>query len=63
VNLAMRDYVERFRRIEALARSREQANSWDDEGWLATRHPTSNLGWRSQPERCPACRTRKRKVS
>ncbi|CKL79886.1 Conserved protein of uncharacterised function%2C probable antitoxin [Mycobacterium tuberculosis] len=23
VNLAMRDYVERFRRIEALARSRE----------------------------------------
>ena len=32
VNLAMRDYVERFRRIEALARSREQAKGWDHEG-------------------------------
>jgi len=37
VNLAMRDYVERFRRIEALARSREQAKDWDYEGWLAAR--------------------------
>ena len=37
VNLAMRDYVERFRRIEALARSREQAKGWDREGWLAAR--------------------------
>jgi Arc/MetJ family transcription regulator len=37
VNLAMRDYVERSRRIEALARSREQAKSWDYEGWLAAR--------------------------
>lgn len=37
VNLAMRDYVERFRRIEALARSREQAKRWDHEGWLDAR--------------------------
>jgi Arc/MetJ family transcription regulator len=37
VNLAMRDYVERFRRIEALARSREQAKGWDYEGWLTAR--------------------------
>lgn len=29
VNLAMRDYVDRFKRIEALARSREHAKDWD----------------------------------
>ncbi|OHV06232.1 type II toxin-antitoxin system VapB family antitoxin [Mycobacterium talmoniae] len=29
VNLAMRDYVEQFRRIEALARSREHAKDCD----------------------------------
>jgi predicted nucleic acid-binding protein len=28
LNLAMRDFVERFRRVEALARSREQAKGW-----------------------------------
>jgi predicted phage tail protein len=32
VNLAMRDCVERFRRVETLARSREQAKGWDYEG-------------------------------
>ncbi len=37
VNLAMRDYVERFRRIEALALSREQAKGWDYEGWREAR--------------------------
>lgn len=37
VNLAMRDYVERFRRVEALARSRGQAKSWDYDGWLTAR--------------------------
>lgn len=37
VNLALRDYVERFRRIEALAKSREHAKDWDYEGWLAAR--------------------------
>lgn len=37
VNLALRDYVDRFRRAEALARSRDQAQSWDYEGWLAAR--------------------------
>jgi len=37
VNLAMRDYVERFKRIEALARSREHAGGWDYDGWLAAR--------------------------
>jgi Arc/MetJ family transcription regulator len=34
VNLAMRDYVLRFRRIEALARSREEAKDWDYQGWV-----------------------------
>ena len=33
VNLAMRDYVARFRRIEALARTQEQAQKWDYENW------------------------------
>lgn len=37
VNLALRDYVDRFHRIEALARSREHAKSWDYEGWVAAR--------------------------
>lgn len=37
VNLAMRDYVERFRRIAALAQSRDHAKGWDYEGWLTAR--------------------------
>jgi Arc/MetJ family transcription regulator len=44
VNLALRDYVERFRRIEALARSREHAKGWDYEGWLAARADEKALG-------------------
>lgn len=36
VNRAMRTYVERFR-VEALAKSREQATGWDYEGWRAAR--------------------------
>ncbi|MBS9534978.1 type II toxin-antitoxin system VapB family antitoxin [Mycobacterium sp. M1] len=28
VNLALRDYVDRFSRLEALARSREHAKNW-----------------------------------
>lgn len=44
VNLAMRDYVDRFRRIEALARSREQARSWDNDGWRAARADERALG-------------------
>lgn len=44
VNLAMRDYVERFRRIEALARSREQAAGWDYDGWLAARTDERAVG-------------------
>jgi Arc/MetJ family transcription regulator len=44
VNLAMRDYVERFRRIEALARSREHAKGWDYEGWLAARADEKAVG-------------------
>lgn len=44
VNLAMRDYVERFRRIDALARSREQAKGWDYEGWLAARADEKAVG-------------------
>ena len=44
VNLAMRDYVQRFRRVEALARSREQASSWDYDGWLAARADEKALG-------------------
>ncbi|MCB0927500.1 MAG: type II toxin-antitoxin system VapB family antitoxin [Mycobacterium sp.] len=37
VNLALRDYAERFRRIEALARSRQDAQGWDYEGWRTVR--------------------------
>jgi Arc/MetJ family transcription regulator len=44
VNLAMRDYVERFRRVEALARSREQAKGWDYDGWLAARADEKAVG-------------------
>ena len=44
VNLAMRDYVERFRRIEALARSREQAMNWDYDGWIAARGDVKAIG-------------------
>jgi Arc/MetJ family transcription regulator len=44
VNLALRDYVEQFRRIEALARSREQAKGWDYEGWLAARAAEKAVG-------------------
>jgi len=44
VNLAMRDYVERFRRIQALARSREHAKDWDYEGWLTARADEKSTG-------------------
>jgi hypothetical protein len=44
VNLAMRDCVERFRRVETLARSREQAKGWDYEGWLAARADEKAVG-------------------
>lgn len=44
VNLAMRDYVERFHRIEALVQSREQAKGWDYEGWLAARADEKAVG-------------------
>jgi len=44
VNLAMRDYVQRFRRVEALARSREHASSWDYDGWLVARADEKALG-------------------
>jgi Arc/MetJ family transcription regulator len=44
VNLAMRDYVERFRRIEALAQSREHAKGWDYEGWRTVRADEKALG-------------------
>jgi Arc/MetJ family transcription regulator len=44
VNLALRDYVERFRRVEALAKAREQAKDWDYDGWLAARGQEKALG-------------------
>ena len=44
VNLAMRDYVERFRRIEALGQSREQAKGWDYEGWVSARADEKAVG-------------------
>jgi len=44
VNLVMRDYVERFQRIDALARSRERAKGWDYEGWLAARADEKAVG-------------------
>lgn len=44
MKLAVRDYVERFRRIEALARSRKHAEGWDYEGWRAVRADEKALG-------------------
>ena len=44
VNLAMRDYVERFKRIDALARSRTHAKDWDYDGWLAARADEKAIG-------------------
>ena len=44
VNLAMRDYVQRFRRVEALARSRGHASKWDYDGWVAARADEKALG-------------------
>lgn len=44
VNLALRDYVERFRRIEAPARSRDQAKGWDYEGWISARAEEKTVG-------------------
>ena len=35
VNLALRDYAQRFQRVEALTRSRAAAQGWDYDGWLA----------------------------
>lgn len=37
VNLALRDYVQRFARVQVLTRSREQAKDWDYQGWLSAR--------------------------
>ncbi|BBZ01732.1 hypothetical protein MCHIJ_11690 [Mycolicibacterium chitae] len=50
VNLAIRDYVERFRRTAALARSREQSKGWDYEGWLAARTGDKAVGT-GEPQR------------
>lgn len=44
VNLALRDYVERFRRIQALARTRDQAKQWDYDGWLVARDDEKAIG-------------------
>lgn len=44
VNLAMREYVERFRRVEALARSRELAKDWDYDGFLGARADEKSVG-------------------
>lgn len=44
VNLAMRDYVDRFKRIEALARSRGHARDWDYDGWLVARADDKVIG-------------------
>ncbi len=44
VNLALRDYVDRFRRIEALARSRKHAEDWDYDGWRAARTDEKAVG-------------------
>ncbi len=45
VNLALRDYAERHRRIESLEKYRRLAANWDYEGWKqlrdAEKHPAS----------------------
>jgi Arc/MetJ family transcription regulator len=37
VNMALRAYVDRHRRIEALQRHAVEAKGWDYEGWRALR--------------------------
>lgn len=37
VNLALREYVERHRRIEALERHAANARGWDYDGWRRQR--------------------------
>ena len=37
VNVTLHDYVNRFRHVEALARSRRRAEEWDHGGWLDAR--------------------------
>lgn len=44
VNLAMRDYVSRHRRVQTLRRVREVAESWDYDGFLAARADEKALG-------------------
>ena len=44
VNLALRDCVGRFARIEALAKSCDHATGWDYEGWLAAHADEKDLG-------------------
>jgi Arc/MetJ family transcription regulator len=43
VNMALREYVDRHRRIEALQRHAVEASGWDYDGWLvlraADKHP------------------------
>lgn len=44
VNLALRDYVQRFKRAQALAQSRDDARSWDFEGWQTVRADEKSVG-------------------
>lgn len=44
VNLAMRDYVERFHRVHALRVARKHAQGWDYDGWLTARADEKSTG-------------------
>jgi Arc/MetJ family transcription regulator len=42
VNVALREYAARHRRIEMLERSAEAGKAWDYEGWQRMRHSEKN---------------------
>jgi Arc/MetJ family transcription regulator len=44
VNLALREYVERHRRIEALERYAAEAKGWDQAGWQRQRDAAKRPG-------------------
>ena len=59
-----------FKALEVIELTDAAARHFTVANWCSTpsskdaaRHQASNLGWRTEPEQCPACRTRKRKAS
>ena len=44
VNLALREYVDRHRRVEALERHATEAKGWDYDGWRRQRDADKRSG-------------------